>query len=349
MMPVVRGERETRRQILLYTRAALRRDPAAVLRGRLRGRPTSSPRWSWGPCSSPAPSALYRRADRRSALRLYLFSLAVPGAAVRRDGPRRQALGGPPHGPQPRPQEHPHRPDRRRRCPCSCSACRSWPPPSTSRADGRRGASRSRRPARRRGDPPPRPDDPAAAHRRRHHARAGRRHDLLDRSPSPAACSPSPACGAGSATRAATSRSYRSSTSDASGVSVSGRRLLGHDAGGLEMRRRRSSSGRCRGPRGRRRPRRCSMTMRWRKPPWAIAAAASSSDQSGVAKTRSEVRCAATQLRVRVLARTDRPRMSRSVMIPGPGASGSWTTAAPTLRSRHQAWRSREACGRGPR
>jgi len=36
--------------------------------------------------------ALYRRADRRTALRLYLFSLAYPGPAVRRDGRRREAL-----------------------------------------------------------------------------------------------------------------------------------------------------------------------------------------------------------------------------------------------------------------
>jgi hypothetical protein len=36
MLPVVRGERETRRQILLYTRAPVRGQPAAVLRGRVR-------------------------------------------------------------------------------------------------------------------------------------------------------------------------------------------------------------------------------------------------------------------------------------------------------------------------
>ena len=37
-----------------------------------------------------------------------------------------------------------------------------------------------------------------------------------------------------------------------------------------------------------------SITTRWRKPPRTIAAAASSSDQSGAAKTRSEVRWSAT-------------------------------------------------------
>ena len=77
MLPVVRGEAETRRQILLYTRAALRGHAAAVLRRRLRRRSTSSPRCVLGValhrrrrrCCSAAPTA-------RSALRLYLFSLA---------------------------------------------------------------------------------------------------------------------------------------------------------------------------------------------------------------------------------------------------------------------------------
>ena len=91
MLPVVRGEDETRRQILLYTRAALRGHPAALLRRRpgddLPRRLVRARRR----CSSAAPSLLYRRADRRSALRLYLFSLALPRPAVRRDGRRRQA------------------------------------------------------------------------------------------------------------------------------------------------------------------------------------------------------------------------------------------------------------------
>ena len=76
MLPVVRGEAETRRQILLYSvllyavtqlpfcAGGLRRDLPRRLddaRARLHRRR--------GAC-------LYRRADRRSALRLYLYSLA---------------------------------------------------------------------------------------------------------------------------------------------------------------------------------------------------------------------------------------------------------------------------------
>ncbi len=41
MLPVVRGERETRRQILLYSRPAVRRHAAAVLRGRRSAASTS--------------------------------------------------------------------------------------------------------------------------------------------------------------------------------------------------------------------------------------------------------------------------------------------------------------------
>ena len=93
MLPVVRGEAETRRQILLYSRAALRGHPAAVLRRRLRRRSTWSPRSCSAACFIGGAVRLYRRADRRSALRLYLFSLAYLAAAVRRDGRRRQALG----------------------------------------------------------------------------------------------------------------------------------------------------------------------------------------------------------------------------------------------------------------
>ena len=90
MLPVVRGEAETRRQILLYTRAALRGHAAAVLRRRLRAASTSSARWLLGVGFIAGAYRLYRRADRRSALQLYLFSLAYLGAAVRRHGGRRQ-------------------------------------------------------------------------------------------------------------------------------------------------------------------------------------------------------------------------------------------------------------------
>ena len=61
-------------------RAAVRRDAAAVLRRRVRRRSTSRARSCSARCSSPARSCCYRRADRRSALRLYLFSLAYLAA-----------------------------------------------------------------------------------------------------------------------------------------------------------------------------------------------------------------------------------------------------------------------------
>src|ERR1700749_1412754 len=75
MMPVVRGERETRRQILLYTLLlyAISQLPfcagafgSAYLIGSI----------SLGLAFIAGAVLLYRRADRRSALRLYLFSLA---------------------------------------------------------------------------------------------------------------------------------------------------------------------------------------------------------------------------------------------------------------------------------
>ena len=56
--------------------AALRGHPASLLRGRLRRRSTSSPRLVLGLGFIAGAVRLYRRADRRSALQLYLFSLA---------------------------------------------------------------------------------------------------------------------------------------------------------------------------------------------------------------------------------------------------------------------------------
>ncbi len=76
MMPVVRGEPETRRQILLYSILlyAVTQLPFCAggfgtdLPGRVDGRS--------GSASSTPRVRLYRRADRRAALTLYLFSLA---------------------------------------------------------------------------------------------------------------------------------------------------------------------------------------------------------------------------------------------------------------------------------
>ena len=76
-----------------------------------------------------------------------------------------------------------------------------------------------------------------------------------------------------------------------------------------------------------------STTTRWRKPPRTIASAARSSDQSGEANTRSAERWSATSSVSGSCPRAIDWSMSRSVMMPGPGCSGSITTAAPTPRS----------------
>jgi heme o synthase len=75
MMPVVRGERETRRQILLYTILlyAISQLPFCV--GAFGGIYLAASMALGGAFIAGAVS-LYRRADRRAALRLYLFSLA---------------------------------------------------------------------------------------------------------------------------------------------------------------------------------------------------------------------------------------------------------------------------------
>ena len=75
MLPVVRGEAETRRQILLYTvlLVAVTMLPFA---GRLFGGFYLVAALGLGAAFIAFATVLYRRADRRSALRLYLFSLA---------------------------------------------------------------------------------------------------------------------------------------------------------------------------------------------------------------------------------------------------------------------------------
>ena len=75
MMPVVHGEAETRRQIVLYTVPARRADAAAgrvrLLRRALRRRGGRARRR----LPRPRACACSARADRRAALRTYLFSL----------------------------------------------------------------------------------------------------------------------------------------------------------------------------------------------------------------------------------------------------------------------------------
>jgi heme o synthase len=74
MMPVVRGERETRRQILLYTLLLYAISQLPFCAGEFGGiYLASSMLLGWAFVGGAV--LLYRRADRRTALHLYLFSL----------------------------------------------------------------------------------------------------------------------------------------------------------------------------------------------------------------------------------------------------------------------------------
>jgi heme o synthase len=75
MLPVVRGERETRRQILLYTVLLYAVTQLPFCAGGFGGVYLAASLVLGGLFIGGA-YVLYRRADRRSALRLYLFSLA---------------------------------------------------------------------------------------------------------------------------------------------------------------------------------------------------------------------------------------------------------------------------------
>ena len=92
MLPVVRGERETRRQILLYTLLLYAVTQLPFCAGGF-GAVYLAASMALGAGFIAGAVTLYRRADRRSALRLYC-TRPLPGAAVRRHGPRRTALGG---------------------------------------------------------------------------------------------------------------------------------------------------------------------------------------------------------------------------------------------------------------
>jgi protoheme IX farnesyltransferase len=74
MMPVVRGERETRRQILLYTLLLYAISQLPFCAGAFGGVYLVAS-IALGLLFITGAVLLYRRADRRSALRLYLFSL----------------------------------------------------------------------------------------------------------------------------------------------------------------------------------------------------------------------------------------------------------------------------------
>ena len=75
MMPVVRGERETRRQILLYTLLLYAVTQLPFCAGAFGGVYLAAS-MLLGLSFIGGALLLYRRADRRTALRLYLFSLA---------------------------------------------------------------------------------------------------------------------------------------------------------------------------------------------------------------------------------------------------------------------------------
>jgi protoheme IX farnesyltransferase len=75
MMPVVRGERETRRQILLYSILLVAVTQLPFCANELGGIYLGAA-MSLGAGFIYSAVRLYRRADRRSALQLYLFSLA---------------------------------------------------------------------------------------------------------------------------------------------------------------------------------------------------------------------------------------------------------------------------------
>src|SRR6202167_428447 len=75
MMPVVRGEQETRRQILLYSGLLYAITQLPFCAGKL-GVPYMIASMVLGFVFFGGAVRLYRRADRRSALQLYLYSLA---------------------------------------------------------------------------------------------------------------------------------------------------------------------------------------------------------------------------------------------------------------------------------
>jgi heme o synthase len=75
MLPVVRGEQETRRQILLYAVLLYAVTQLPFCAGGF-GYVYLAGSLALGLAFIAGAVVLYRRADRRSALRLYLFSLA---------------------------------------------------------------------------------------------------------------------------------------------------------------------------------------------------------------------------------------------------------------------------------
>ena len=322
MLPVVRGEAETRRQILLYTRPAVRHHAAAVLRRRLRrDLPRRLARARGAPSSAARVRAVPPRGPPQRPAPVPLLP-GLPRGAVRRDGGRRPPLTRriTRHGPQPRPPATSApalivtavmllhvRHDVRRRGDLHLMTL------ERDRSPSRRRSRRRCRPPARRSTSPARAcsrccvavgitialvgvTTSLAGGRRRRLIIAGRRSS------------------AGSPTRAARSASCRSTTptteraargrSAAPPAAAAGTsqiepscRPAAHDVA------HRQDAGR---------PRRRRTTTRWRKPPRTIATAASSSDQDGAAKTMSDGQVVADELGVGVLPAADGRRAGRA-------------------------------------
>ena len=116
MLPVVRGEAETRRQILLYTVLLYAVTQLPFCAGGF-GAIYLGASLALGGVFIAGAVRLLRRADRSAALQLYLFSLAYLAllfAAMVADA-KLCRISGSRHGSQPRPQERPLRPHRQRR------------------------------------------------------------------------------------------------------------------------------------------------------------------------------------------------------------------------------------------
>ena len=92
MLPVVRGERETRRQIVLYSLLLYAVSQLPFCAGGFGGVYLAALDAARARVRRRPPCVLYRRADRRYRAAAVPVLAAVPGAAVRRDGGRRQAL-----------------------------------------------------------------------------------------------------------------------------------------------------------------------------------------------------------------------------------------------------------------
>ena len=114
MLPVVKGEHETRKQILLYSVLLWAVTQLPFCAGGL-GVFYMVSSVVLGGMFIAGAVVLYRRADRKQRAAAVPVLARLPRAAVRHDGHRRQALESRPHGPETRPQERPLRHRRERR------------------------------------------------------------------------------------------------------------------------------------------------------------------------------------------------------------------------------------------